>query len=177
MATLQANLGLRKLALLAATLNEQQPESVIITSSTLAEAYVDEILRRLVELRSKAYGAFELLMVKEVRDRFYVSWDERLKWLTKGFQVGSQGSRVVQELRLLVELRNSIIHGGGALTQMQTGKLQAQLALERDLRRVLSVEVEGGRVAMGSDTPRLAVLIARAFILDLDSAARLQLAP
>lgn len=144
---------------------------VVITASSESESFTEKILSTLLESSVVNTNRLGSALIADNWSQFFQNWDARLKWLWRGFEIPN-GTTQVQEVRTLVELRNSIVHGGGNLTRMQTGSLNKQLALEYRYRHQLDVTTEGGRLDFGSKTRIRAIEIAREFVFHIDNSAR-----
>ncbi|MCM3849582.1 hypothetical protein ND486_25635 [Pseudonocardia sp. DR1-2] len=145
-------------------------DSVVITLASICEGFADHVLALLIARAGRNHGTFERLLIKHVGDDFYSSWDSRLKWLSHGFDLLNPGSRVVQDLRVMVELRNAIVHGDGSLSSFQTRQLAKQLTLERQLYERLEVTIEARAYYLSGRTVAQAKGISVSFVEELDKA-------
>lgn len=146
------------------------PEYSVIAAATRVEGYTDRLLQSMVRASRVDQDPFGRALLSEVRDSMYSSWPERLRWLAT-FGVEVAGTRAWHDMDTLIDLRNALVHGGGQLTARQSRELPKLLALEARLDTTLSVRVEGLRLRLGVETPRLATLVAADFVRALDAAA------
>lgn len=96
------------------------------------------------------------------------SWANRLKWLRDGFGMDLAGSSIQNDMQTVIDLRNALLHGDGRLTPHQTRSLNKQLALERQLEKVLSITSEAKKLRLSSATAGTCMSIARNYIIYID---------
>ncbi|WAC55945.1 hypothetical protein [Gordonia sp. SL306] len=107
-------------------------------------------------------------LVDEISDSMNATWNNRKKWLSSGFGISYSGTASGQNFDTLVELRNSIVHGDGALSDLQEKKsVDKLIALRREFKERLSTNFLG-RAEFADDSSDRAMIIARQFILDFD---------
>lgn len=146
--------------------------SAVIYAVSTAESYVDQVLRALVEISGIREIPFAVAMFDELEDVVTRSWDERFKWLRKGFGIALGGTAAQQDFVTLVDLRNALVHGDDQFTQRQTRDLPSLIQLEHRVHQVLSVEVSKGGFLFGPKGPSQALTVARTFILTVDEVVR-----
>jgi hypothetical protein len=144
----------------------------IVTVTSAAEAYIDGVLGVLISECDLARHPFIAQMYAHMEDLIFQSWTERFRWLGSGFGVSIKGTAAAQDMQTLVELRNSIVHGGGRLTERQSRNLADLLELERRLRQVLDVSVERRRIRISDSTFDRAIRICRTFVVTFDDELR-----
>lgn len=143
----------------------------IVAASSESESYADQLLDLLIGSSPVNAVDFGRALIQDRWNQFFQSWDSRLTWLSRGFELPN-GTVEVQRVQILAHLRNSIVHGGGKLTRMQTESLAKQLTLEEDFRRNFDVAVDGGLLIFGDRSGAKGVGAARDFVLHMDTAAR-----
>jgi len=146
--------------------------AVIINAVSIVESYVDAALQSLIDASGIRDIPFADAMHAELQDAIYRSWDERFKWLARGFGVDLEGTTPQQEFLTLVDLRNALIHGQGKFTQRQTRDLAAVIELEHRLARVLDVEASKDGFLFGSRATPQTLSVARTLVLAIDDAVR-----
>lgn len=143
--------------------------TLVVATAALVEGYVDGILRGLIEGTPYRTHRFLEVLYAEMEDRIFQSWGERFRWLRQGFAVSLDGSAQLQNLDVLIQLRNACVHGNGSLTERQSRDVVALIALERDLQRLLDVAVVRRRLHFAPTTAAKAVDVARSFVLAFDA--------
>jgi hypothetical protein len=144
------------------------PQSAILVT-TICETAIDSEMKRLVSQSGVSQIQLGRALLDHAGSNIDGSWPRRLHWLKAAFDVEIGSSPEYQDFRVLVEFRNSIAHGDGMLTRRQSSKAADVLQLEGDLRRVLDVSTEGGRIFWSSETTHRAVRVARSFLVHLDT--------
>jgi hypothetical protein len=162
--------GLDQLAAMVQELSTLHPpiRHTVIAATTVAETFVDSSLALLIESSGIGKSPFGAALLQTVGDGFFQGWPDRLHWLNKGFGIEVGGTTAGQNLQTLIELRNALIHGGGTLTDRQSRDVPSLLELERRLRRLLHVQVEGGRISFVGPTDVVALQVVRTFMLEFD---------
>lgn len=97
------------------------------------------------------------------------TWNARHSWLKRGFKFEIASTSEAGDLDILINARNAIVHGGGALTFLQTRDTSKRVAFERELARVLAVRLSGARLTYSASTPELATTVVRKYLLRLDT--------
>lgn len=149
------------------------PAQLVAVTATI-EGYVDGILRRLVSSSGYEVHHFFEGMYKKLEDSIYQSWPERFHWLKVGFGVSISGSTAAQEMQVVIDLRNAVVHGGQWLTERQSRDVGDLIDLERRAFETLGVRTERRRLFFAPDTTGRAVGVCRRFVLALDDELRQQ---
>lgn len=144
----------------------------VVTYTTLTEAHVDNSLRRLFVISGALNNEISQRLYSELHDSIYKSWDSRYRWLSQAFDVNISGMKFAQEFKLLTELRNSLVHGGGNLTPMQTARIAQMIGIRNGMYRVLGVQSHGRRLLLNDAVPVRAGKICREYIIGFDGAIR-----
>lgn len=158
----------------ACSSGEVDGEVSLVALTSIVEAYVDNVLRVLIEESDVARHPFLAAMYSELEDHIFQSWTDRFRWLRDGFRVSISGSIPAQDMHTLVELRNCVVHGNGRLTDRQVRDLPKMIELEHQLSRVLRVTVESRRIHLSEQTFVSAVHVCRSFVVALDRELRTQ---
>lgn len=142
--------------------------SVVVTFATLTEAHVDASIRQLFSLSGVLESELSRHLYSEVQDSIYRTWDSRYRWLSQAFDIKVKGTRYEQDFGLLVELRNSIVHGNGSLTSLQVSKVPQMIAIRTGLKRCLGLEAEGRKFLLNAGIAKPAAKICRDYIIGFD---------
>lgn len=152
--------------------NGTVPRYAIVHTVGLAEGYIDTVLRSLISASDITHSALGSVMYSELQELMHRSWDERTRWLRRGFGIGIEGTKAQEEFMTLVELRNALVHGSGALTPRQSRKVEAVVDLEHKLQRLLDVGVGKDSFRFGPTTASRTARVARSFVLAIDRAVQ-----
>jgi hypothetical protein len=143
-------------------------ESLVVACTTAVEAHFDRVLNELIN-RSQATSnlLFDALLTA-TRDDIFRSWDARLNWLNKGFGIAIATDAPTQRYRLVLDLRNSLVHGNGQLTDFQIRNFNRAHELRRQMNLHLGVQFNGRRLLLMGDTGAKAVEFSREMVVHLD---------
>lgn len=147
-------------------------EWILISAAAIAESFADRVIQRLVLDSPVSQTSFGRKLLAESSNSFSQSWGQRNSWLKDGFGVNLSGGAVAQNLIVIVEVRNALMHGSGNLTDRQLKNPAAAITLQSQIRQVLSSQVHGRKVVLGSTAGILAIATARDYIISLDRASR-----
>jgi hypothetical protein len=147
------------------------PSAQLITGiGTVVERHVGAVLARLIYLSDVKSTQIGSALVDEISESMNATWKNRKKWLSSGFGISYSGTTSGQNFDTLVELRNSIVHGDGALSDLQEKKsVDKLIALRREFKEGLSTKFFG-RAEFSDDSSDRAMMIARQFMLEFDRA-------
>lgn len=137
----EAEVTVRRLA--RVLVERTPPSSALTVAVATTEAHVDSTIQQLFDLsaaRSSRLGDF---LIERSISTFKQTWSSRHQILRDGFDVAIEPQTVMQNLLLVVDARNALAHGDGALTEFQTANWSRANELRRDLRRKLHVTVVG----------------------------------
>ncbi|MFD7236893.1 hypothetical protein ACFWAT_16515 [Streptomyces syringium] len=141
----------------------------VVAFATLTEAHVDKTIRQLFSDSGVLEAEVSRRLYLEVHDSIHRSWDARYKWLSQTFNVKIAGERFEQDFGLLVELRNSIIHGNGSLTSLQASRVPQMFSIRAGLRRALGLESHGRSFLLNGAIVVPAAKICRDYIFGFDA--------
>lgn len=143
-------------------------ESLVIACASAVEAHFDRVLAALIE-QSKSRGEpfFEALL-SEARGDIFRTWDSKLSWLKRAFGVSIAGDAPTQNYRYVIELRNSLVHGEGRLTDFQLRDFGRACALKRQMSLHLGVQFNGRTILLTPDVGIKAVRLSREMVRHLD---------
>ncbi|PCC48162.1 hypothetical protein CIK64_00190 [Brevibacterium aurantiacum] len=79
-----------------------------------------------------------------------------------------ESESVAQNLKIVVDVRNALMHGDGKLTDLQSAKWKSVVALRRDMANRLDIELQGRRLVLGEDSVKLACSILIEYVLQLE---------
>lgn len=159
----------RRIAMLAADGSDRSPEDLIVALVTLAEAHVDRCIDGLFADSSVLDLPLGVALFREVKDSIHRTWRSRYEWLSNGFDLRISGTRPAQEFDTLVELRNSIVHGNGRITDLQSSTANKLVGLKANLSQTLGVECFGRRLVLGRGVENTASRIGCRFIAAFDA--------
>ncbi|MEU2909378.1 hypothetical protein ACFYM3_18320 [Streptomyces massasporeus] len=159
-----------EIASLISRATEHDIGSNIVNFATLAEAHVDRALKKLIDLSGALENRVGHQFYKELHDSIYRSWDSRYKWISQAFDVSIAGAKFAQDFKLLIELRNAIVHGGGRLTAMQTAKIPQMMKLKDGMSRILHAEIHGHDIFLDQRAANAAAKVCREYIIQFDTA-------
>jgi len=154
--------------LLDASSGHLDPRSAVIFSSTVAEAYVDQALTELATSSVAVGSAFGSAMLDRHSDGMHGSWPSRVEWLRAGFAITLGDLSEYNNLTVLIELRNAIVHGPDQLTERQVRSVSDVMTLRHRLESLVNVSTQGRSLHYSPLTPAAAILLARKFVITLD---------
>lgn len=134
------------------------------------EVHVTGILGRLIGQSSESSGLLGSALIAHVGDGFFDNWDLRLKRLKEGFGLSFAGDKPYQQLSLVVETRNAMVHGDGQLTARQTAKTAALKTLRRGLEATLDISCRGLVLEPAASSVDKTVDVVRGFVAAFDGA-------
>lgn len=143
-------------------------EWMLISAAAIAESFTDRVIDRLVLGSPVSETPFGRKLLSESSSSFSQSWSQRNSWLKDGFGIRLSGVAIGQNLTVVVEVRNALMHGLGNLTDRQVKSPTAAIALQGQIREVLNSQVHGRKVILGSRAGTLATAVAREYVLALD---------
>ena len=142
---------------------------LITVIGTVVEGHVSRILARLIVLSHVDSIQLGQALLDEQLDSMNDSWPKRNRWLKAGFDLDHAGYAPYQDFDLLVQARNAVVHGDGALTDRQrrdgTRKI---IQLRNDLLAKLDITLRG-QLRYGPDSAERALRVAREFVVDFDA--------
>ena len=158
----------RRIAMLAADASDRPPEDLIVALVTLTEAHIDRCIDALFAASRVLDLPLGVTLFREVRDSIHRTWRSRYEWLSNGFDLKISGTRSAQEFDTLVELRNSIVHGNGRITDLQSSTASRLVSLRANFRQSLGIECFGRRVVLDRGVEIIASRIGYRFIAAFD---------
>lgn len=166
-----SSLAERTLAGIAGTADGLEPDLAVLRVTSLVEVYVDDLLDLLATRYLTGESEFERSISELVTAQLHQSWPQRRLWLRQSFGVSLDGAVADQDFSLLIDLRNTIAHGGGRLTFLQRKTLAAQLTMQDQFTKRLAVHCDGVRVVCTEATASLAMRVASDYVRGLDAEA------
>lgn len=149
------------------------PEDVswkIVRGITLIEGHVDRVIDHLRTMEEAKLGKYGMYLSSLHSASDLEVWSARFKILTNGFGLDLKPQVAVQEFQLLVEVRNSLVHGNMELTRRQIQNLDKGLSLRRDMERVLDVAIQGRKLDLRNLQLSTLLSIFRGFVIALGCA-------
>lgn len=136
--------------------------------ATAVEVHVSATLAVLVELSQVKLTPIGAELLNSVERDMSRSWPDRLRWLSKGFEIVIAGDSPTQIFLTLVHVRNSMVHGDGNLSADQRAMpLAKQTQMKKDMHRHLGVTVDG-QLRFTPHSRQRAFAIARKFVSHFD---------
>ncbi|WP_162621969.1 hypothetical protein [Microbacterium suaedae] len=151
----ETELVLRKLSQLIYVTDDI--EKVLVTSTALVESYVDDEIDHYLALREATSTTLERYLLRDYGGGFRTSWKERIRFLERGIELGAVPSPLRQDVLLVVDARNAVVHGNGELTMQQVNKGINTLDMRRQLTGRLDAHFAGKRVYFSRETSRSAL--------------------
>lgn len=145
------------------------PPQLISSVGTVVEVHVAYILDRLIDHSRVADNPVGEALLGDARKAINSTWDKRGDWLTNPFGVGYRGDQTWERFKVVIEARNAVMHGDGAMSANQAGmSLPKVLLLRRSLLNELNIRLDT-QSQYGADTSQRALEIARRFVAHFDS--------
>lgn len=149
---------------------ERRPlDYFIVRTATLVEAHVDRLLDILTASAWAPATAMEDYAVGELRAQMHQSWSARRDWLKQAFSINIAGTAEDNQFRLLVELRNALVHGAGRITDLQSKALPSRLSLEKALISTFKINIVDGAVRASPESSANVLRVARSYLVRLDA--------
>lgn len=148
------------------------PEWVLVDALTAVEVHVDRSIETLVNHSGISSTRFGSSLLADLGEGMNKSWHARFQWLADGFGVNVKGGKVAQDLNVVIECRNAIVHGSGRLTKRQQSPFVKFTDLRRRLASVLEVEVHGTRLVLSNSSAHRVLAVSRDFVGGFDQELR-----
>ncbi|PCC43887.1 hypothetical protein CIK65_04645 [Brevibacterium aurantiacum] len=143
-------------------------EGAIVGAIATVEAYVDATVKRLIDMDSRTRSQLGNYLIDQYISELSRNWKSRHSVLRDGFGVFVESESVAQNLKIVVDVRNALMHGDGKLTDLQSAKWKSVVALRRDMANRLDIELQGRRLVLGEDSVKLACSILIEYVLQLE---------
>ncbi|MEU8977616.1 hypothetical protein [Streptomyces sp. NPDC048309] len=142
--------------------------AAVVSCATLVEAHVDKVIKSLFSADAAMSFPLARVLHGEVEDSIFRTWEARRKWLSTAFDINVSGDKASQDFDAVIDLRNSIVHGDGQLTDLQLSKFKDLFRLKEQYARVLSAQVNGRLIALSSGVAVRSAIVSRDFVLHFD---------
>lgn len=143
--------------------------TMIVNSVSIVEGYTDAIIDKLIVESTILEHQFGRVLVEANLSSFYGSWENRKTALNKYFGIKIGTMNEWRDINAVVEARNSIVHGGGAITSRQGRTAKSLIELRSKLLNTIECELQAGTLNIGSNSGSLAICISKCFIHALDA--------
>ncbi|MCX5226290.1 hypothetical protein [Streptomyces sp. NBC_00233] len=143
--------------------------AAVVSCATLVEAHVDKVIKSLFSFDAAMALPLTRVLHAEVQDSIFRTWESRRKWLATAFGLNISGDRQSQEFDAVIDLRNSIVHGDGQLTDLQLSRFKDLFRLKEQYARVLSAQMNGRSITLSSEVALRSAIVSRDFILHFDN--------
>lgn len=142
--------------------------AAIISAIATVEAHVDATVKLLTDMDRQTRSKLGNYLVDQYESDFSRNWKSRQSVLRDGFGVFVESERVAQDLKIVVDVRNALMHGDGKLTDLQSAKWRTVVTLRRDMARRLDIELQGRRLVIGEGSAKKACSILIEYVLQLE---------
>lgn len=136
---------------------------------TPVEVHVSRVIGRLIALSDVPTIDFGQAMITHIGKSFTSTWDYRIAWLRDGFRLSLAGEKPYQDLQLVVEARNAVVHGDGQLTEWQPRDAAKLATLRKRLDKTLGVDCRGIVLTFGESSEERIVHVVREFVVRFDA--------
>lgn len=164
--------ALRRVSILGTTpysdTDQDSIRAAVVSCATLVEAHVDRVIKSLFAADDAMSFPLARVLHAEVEDSIFRTWEARRKWLAAAFNINVSGEKASQDFDAVVDLRNSIVHGDGQLTDLQISKFKDLFRLKEQYARVLSAQVNGRFITLPSEVAVRSAIVSRDFVLHFD---------
>ncbi|WP_143554092.1 hypothetical protein [Serinicoccus sp. CUA-874] len=126
---------------------DQTASNTLLLSCAAGEAYAMEILETRIRA-SPAYFALGQVALDTLRRDRENSWEKRLTWLQHSGIPSLRGERSVQTFQILIEVRNTLLHGSGEMTTRQADSVRKFIALKKRINSLPGVQADGRRLVL-----------------------------
>lgn len=144
------------------------PGASIVACATLVEAHADRSIKGLFQFSGALDHGVTRALYEEIGESIYKAWPTRHQWLIRAFEIKIGGEKFAQDFDVVVNLRNSIVHGGGHLTSTQVSKIDRMVNLKKRLHDVVSVECLGRKLSLSKRTLPSAVRVCCEYVKGFD---------
>ncbi|MBT2381467.1 hypothetical protein J7E90_30265 [Streptomyces sp. ISL-111] len=151
-----------------ANTDQEGIRAAVVSCATLVEAHVDKAIKSLFSDDAAMSFPLARTLHREVEDSIFRTWDSRRKWLSAAFNINVSGDKASQDFDAVIDLRNSIVHGDGQLTDLQVSKYKDLFRLKEQYARVLAAQANGRMIAFSSEVAVRSAIVSRDFVLHFD---------
>lgn len=145
----------------------------IVAVASRVEALADRFIDLLVVESGVASTQLGENLIREYNDSFHQSWSARNGILKKGFGIQSASMPTWNDMELVIEVRNAVVHGNGGLTAKQIKDSASLITMRKRILKILHSDVQGRTVRLSDNAGVLSVAIAIKYVLALDEAVSL----
>lgn len=144
------------------------PRELVLAAVPEVEFRIDAMIRDAAlnsNMKKCRIGEF---FIEEKLSSYFQTWAARESFLTGVFDCNLSGITIGQNFKLLVEIRNSLVHGNGSLTALQTKSLQSLIKIRGNLEKVFDLQVDGTRLMLDSLDRRKVSDVACEYLIFID---------
>ena len=140
----------------------------IVAVSSRVEALADRFIDLLI--RDSGVDSTQLgkNLLQEYGDSFHQSWLARNRVLKNGFGIQAVSMPAWQDMELVIEVRNAIVHGDGGLTSRQAKDPASLITMRKRMAKLLRSDVQGRLVRLSDEAGVLSAEIAIRYATSLD---------
>ena len=144
-----------------------EPRQAITVAISIAEAHVDETILALIEHHDHRSDQLLGYLVDQAGGALRETWPKRREVLKHGFGVEcTQGAQ--QRMDLVIDVRNALAHGDGALTDRQLATWGRAFDLRGRLVRELGVDLHGRKLTVDRSALAKSLSAVREYLIELD---------
>lgn len=145
----------------------------IVAVTSRVEALADRFIDLLV--LESGVGSTQLgkNLLREYNDSFHQSWPARNGILKKGFGIQAASMPIWDDMELVIEVRNAIVHGDGGLTNRQLKDSASLITMRKRISKLLHSDIQGRMVRLSDEAGVLSAEIAIKYAVALDEAVSL----
>ncbi|UKA76463.1 hypothetical protein [Arthrobacter sp. FW306-07-I] len=107
-------------------------------------------------------------LLQEYGDSFHQSWLARNRVLKSGFGIQAGSMPAWQDMELVIEVRNAIVHGDGSLTSRQAKDPASLIIMRKRMAKLLRSDIQGRLVRLNDEAGVLSAEIAIRYATSLD---------
>lgn len=140
----------------------------IVAVSSRVEALADRFIDLLIRESGVDSTQLGKSLLQEYGDSFHQSWPARNKILKGGFGIKAASMPVWQNMELVIEVRNAIVHGDGSLTSRQAKDPASLITMRKRMAKLLRSDIQGRSVRLSDEAGVLSAEIAIKYATSLD---------
>jgi hypothetical protein len=118
----------------------------IVQGLAIVESCIDSLLASELDDEIQKLSELGRFLANGSRALEIDTWPSRLQLMQKALGLYIRPDRVAQDFRLVIEIRNALVHGNGCLTARQVSEYSKVIELRRNASRKLRIAIVGTRV-------------------------------
>lgn len=146
------------------------PRGTVLFVVSEVESQVDKLIRGKIYSLGLGHSSVSDYFINNHLPEYFGTWSKRKSLLKGLFNFDGYSCAVGQEFDSLVDIRNSLMHGGGSLTELQRKNFRNSLKMKRKLESKFSVRFSGNRMVLEGSASRVAGEVSVRFLIAVDEA-------